>query len=148
MIGSSAHAVAARLLCYSQASLRTAVRDGLAESVDSALQVFDPTLLGRVDAIVSVDAAYHARSRLQMLQASHRCLAPKGRLALTDLCVPAVTTGRAGVVARLADAAFAFALGLAGVPTHQLMTIKQYEVALGRVGFVDVAVESTCGSEH
>ena len=88
-----------------------------------------------VDAIVSVDAAYHFAPRDRFFAEARRVLRPGGRLALTDLAL--ASTPRGGVE----NAAVCALARACAVPRENLMTERAYSSQLTAAGFSEPRLE-------
>ncbi|MEE4297820.1 MAG: class I SAM-dependent methyltransferase [Pseudomonadales bacterium] len=103
-----------------------------------AEQVRDHVQRTRFDAAVSVDAAYHFRSRCRLLEDLARLLKPEGRAAWSDL----VLTGGASRPGPL----LAAALPGAGIAAENLTSPERYVERLRGAGWRDVTLERLDGA--
>lgn len=92
----------------------------------------DAGALGRFDAVLCVDAAYHLAPRRTWLKQAHALLRPGGRLAFTDLSRPAEAAQRRGLRA---------AARLCGLSFDELLDDDAQCERLRAAGFVDVALQ-------
>jgi len=91
---------------------------------------------GSFDAVVSIEAAFHFRTRAAFLAEAHRVLRPGGRLAMTDLCAaagpiewPARLQGRVG-------------RSFWQIPAENMYDAARYAGELRGAGFEEVRIES------
>lgn len=87
--------------------------------------------------VISIDSAYHYRTRTQFLKNASKVLQPgTGRLALADMVlakpVPTSFLGR-----KVFDAVF----GAMEVPTVNMKSLEEYKRDLAEAGFVDIEIE-------
>lgn len=97
-----------------------------------------PVADGSVDGIISVEAAFHFRSRRQFFAECRRVLRPGGVLAMSDVSVQRWPRGPAEAVAGLTQ------LRLWGLRPGAAMTAEQIGAAAGAEGLADVRV-TRCG---
>ena len=99
---------------------RTASLEGVEvhEGTDLAIGERAPTV------ILSLDAAYHFRSRRDFLRRAATALKPGGRLALADIFAPTRIDARARLLALFA-----------GIPQRNLWTAAQWHAELAQAGF-------------
>ena len=98
-----------------------------------ALPIPEAILPASYDAVVSVDAAYHARSLSAFLQVARAALAEGGRLAFTTLAINP-THGALTLPESLL-------LGKAEIPTASLQTPNDIKSSMGAAGFNNVSIE-------
>eukprot|EP00753_Platysulcus_tardus_P017528 PLAT6430.1.p1 GENE.PLAT6430.1~~PLAT6430.1.p1 ORF type:complete len:347 (-),score=168.56 PLAT6430.1:100-1113(-) len=85
------------------------------------------------DRVLSLDAAYHFRSRLAFFHSARRVLRADGRFACTDQCVTAVAArgGWRWLLLRVLAA-------VSSIPAANLVTVEEYRRQLRQAGFVDI----------
>jgi len=84
------------------------------------------------DKILALDCAYHFETRKIFFEQAFAHLSPGGRIALADICLPAVSKS---LIRRVLDSTGVF------MPKENMWTIDEYEAQLRRVGFRDVTVQ-------
>ncbi|KAG0041167.1 hypothetical protein BGZ83_002225 [Gryganskiella cystojenkinii] len=87
--------------------------------------------------VISIDSAYHYRTRAQFLKNAAAVLEPEtGRLALADMILakPAPTSF-------LGHKIFAAVFGAMEVPVENMKSLEEYKQDLIRAGFVDIEIE-------
>lgn len=97
------------------------------------LPIPDSILPASYDAVVSIDAAYHARSLSAFLQVAHTALVEGGRLAFTTLAI-----NPAQGALTLPESLL---LGKAEVPTASLQTPNDIKISMREAGFRNVSIE-------
>jgi len=116
-------------------------RDRLAEAGAGAV-VGDaarlPIATGTVDGVISVEAAFHFRSRKAFFEECYRVLRPGGVLSMSDIGVQRWPLGPAEVVAGLTQ------LRVFGLRLSMAMTAAQIAAAARAAGLAEVEVE-LCG---
>lgn len=92
---------------------------------------------GIFDAVLSVDAAYHARSLDAFAAVSSQALAPGGRLAFSTL----VSSDSWRVLPAWRRSLLLAPLALAGIPAASIATSAELSACLARHGFGEVALQ-------
>ena len=98
-----------------------------------------PIAAGTVDGIVSVEAAFHFRSRRAFFDECYRVLRPGGVLSTSDISVQRWPAGPAELLAGLTQ------LRVFGLRPSMAMTAEQIAAAARAAGLAEVTVTS-CGS--
>ena len=91
-----------------------------------------------VDGIISVEAAFHFRSRAAFFAECYRVLRPGGVLSISDISVEQWPVTPAELVAGLTQ------LRVFGLRPHMAMTARQIGATARAAGLADIAVTS-CG---
>ena len=91
-----------------------------------------------VDGIISVEAAFHFRSRAAFFAECYRVLRPRGVLSISDISVERWPVTPAELVAGLTQ------LRVFGLRPHMPMTARQIGATVRAAGLADVAV-TPCG---
>jgi SAM-dependent methyltransferase len=97
-----------------------------------------PVADGAADGVISVEAAFHFRSRRAFFEECHRVLRPGGLLSMTDISAERWPRGPAELASGLAQ------LRVFGLRRGAMMTAAQIAAAARAAGLVDVEVTS-CG---
>ncbi len=87
-----------------------------------------------VDAILSVDAAYHFQDRPRLLTQLAAALKPAGHLAWTDLLLDGEPAARPHPIQRISS--------VFDIPSENLLTEEGYRAMLESTGFTDIQIEN------
>jgi SAM-dependent methyltransferase len=99
-----------------------------------------PVADGAADGVISVEAAFHFRSRRAFFAECYRVLRPGGVLSMTDISAERWPRGPAELASGLAQ------LRVFGLRRGAMMTAAQIAAAARQAGLVDVEVTS-CGAQ-
>lgn len=94
-----------------------------------------PIADGSVDGVISVEAAFHFRSRRRFFDEAFRVLRPGGVLSMSDVPITRRLRGARELLAGLSQ------LRLWGLPTSAAATPAEISAACRAAGFVDVRTE-------
>jgi cyclopropane fatty-acyl-phospholipid synthase-like methyltransferase len=93
-----------------------------------------PIAAGTVDGVISVEAAFHFRSRQAFFAECYRVLRPGGVLSMSDISIPRWPATPAELVSGLTQ------LRLFGLPSTMAMTAEQIAAAARSAGLAEVEV--------
>jgi SAM-dependent methyltransferase len=97
-----------------------------------------PIAAGTADGIISVEAAFHFRSRKAFFSECHRVLRPGGVLSISDIAIRRWPLSPAGLVCGLTQ------LRVFGMRRNAAMTAREIAAAARTAGLADVEV-TACG---
>ncbi|KAJ3500401.1 hypothetical protein NLJ89_g9811 [Agrocybe chaxingu] len=92
-----------------------------------------PSAAGAFDSILALDCAYHLHTRRRFLEQSFAKLAPRGTIALADVCFSS-----AALVTRWTKIVTSV---LRMMPPSNLISDEEYVAQMKEIGFIDVTLE-------